>query len=114
MTVLTRWSGAATLALTVTTLAAAAHPTPKVVLIKHADFIRQSTAGAQQYFVRTVSIGKNDLATIRRDADFLPDDPDVQFYLGEGGGGPAGPPADRLLSPRGSAAAPRSRPGWLR
>jgi hypothetical protein len=87
MTVLTRWSGAATLALTVTTLAAAAHPTPKVVLIKHADFIRQSTAGAQQYFVRTVSIGKNDLATIRRDADFLPDDPDVQFYLGEGGGG---------------------------
>jgi hypothetical protein len=73
--------------LIITAFTAAAHPTPKVVLIKHADFIRQSTAGAQQYFVRSVSIGKNDLATIRREADFMPDDPDVQFYLGEGGGG---------------------------
>ena len=86
MTVLTRWTGPVMLVLTVA-LTAAAHPTPKVVLIKHADFIRQSTAGAQQYFVRNVSIGKNDLTTIRREADFVPDDPDVQFYLGEGGGG---------------------------
>jgi hypothetical protein len=87
MTVLTRLGSAATLAVTVTALAAAAHPTPKVVLLKHADFIRQSTAGAQQYFVRTVSIGKDDLASIRRQGDFTPDDPDVQFFLGQGAGG---------------------------
>ena len=87
MTILARLGGAGTLALVVTALAGAAHPTPKVVLMKHADFIRQSTAGAQQYFVRTVTIGKEDLATIRHRGDFLPDDPDVQFYLGQGAGG---------------------------
>ncbi len=64
-----------------------AHPTPKVVLVKHADFIRQTVSGAQKYFVRTVSIGKQDLATIRKASDFTPDDPDVQFYLGQGSGG---------------------------
>src|SRR6185312_2033487 len=61
MTVLQRLGGAAALALTVAPLGAAAHPSPKVVLVKHADFIRQTTAGAQQYFVRTVTIGKQDL-----------------------------------------------------
>ena len=67
-------------------LGAAAHPTPKVVLVKHADFIRQTLAGAKQYFVRTVDIGKQDLAAIRQASDFTPDDPDVQFYLGQGDG----------------------------
>ena len=60
-----------------------AHPTPKVVLVKHADFIRQTVPGGRQYFVRTVSIGKQDLATIRQASNFTPDDPDVQFYLGQ-------------------------------
>jgi hypothetical protein len=87
MTILNRSGRAAILALSVIGLAAAAHPTPKVVLMKHADFIRQSTAGAQQYFVRNVSIGKQDMAAIRRQGDFVPDDPDVQFYLGQGAGG---------------------------
>jgi hypothetical protein len=64
-----------------------AHPTPKVVLVKHADFIRQTVPGARQYFVRTVSIGKQDLAAIRKASNFTPDDPDVQFYLGQGDGG---------------------------
>ena len=64
-----------------------AHPTPKVVLVKHADFIRQTVPGARQYFVRTVSISKQDLAAIRKASDFTPDDPDVQFYLGQGDGG---------------------------
>ena len=54
------------LALAAAALGAAAHPTPKVVLVKHADFIRQTLAGATQYFVRTVSIGKEDLAAIRK------------------------------------------------
>jgi len=63
-----------------------AHPTPKVVLVKHADFIRQTVPGARQYFVRTVSIGKQDLAAIRKASNFTPDDPDVQFYLGQGDG----------------------------
>jgi hypothetical protein len=87
MTILIRSGRAALLGLTITGLVAAAHPTPKVVLMKHADFIRQSTAGAQQYFVRTVSIGKQDLAAIRRQGDFVPDDADVQFYLGQGASG---------------------------
>ena len=75
------------LALAAAALGAAAHPTPKVVLVKHADFIRQTTAGARQYFVRTVSIGKQDLTAIRQAGDFTPADPDVQFYLGQGEGG---------------------------
>jgi hypothetical protein len=75
------------LALAAAALGAAAHPTPKVVLVKHADYIRQTLPGARQYFVRTVSIGKQDLATIRKESDFTPDDPDVQFYLGQGDGG---------------------------
>ena len=68
-------------------LGATAHPTPKVVLVKHADFIRQSITGARQYFVRTVSIGKEDLAAIRKASDFTPSDPDMQFFLGQGDGG---------------------------
>jgi hypothetical protein len=74
------------LALAAAALGAAAHPTPKVVLVKHADFIRQTLGGAKQYFVRTVSIGKQDLSAIRQAGDFTPADPDVQFYLGQGEG----------------------------
>jgi hypothetical protein len=70
-------------------LGAGAHPTPKVVLVKHADFIRQSLSGATQYFVRTINIGKEDLAAIRKASDFTPTDPDVQFYLGQGQDGKA-------------------------
>jgi len=76
------------LALAAAVLGTAAHPTPKVVLVKHADFIRQTLA-AKQYFVRTVSIGKQDLAAIRQTSDFTPADPDVQFFLGQGEGGGA-------------------------
>ncbi len=78
---------AITLALAAAALGATAHPTPKVVLVKHADFIRQTIPGARRFFVRTVTIGKEDLAAIRKASDFTPDDPDVQFYLGQGEGG---------------------------
>jgi hypothetical protein len=88
MTTLTRFAGAPGLALVAALLGAAtSHPSPKVVLVKHADYIRQTLAGAKQYFVRTVDIGKQDLAAIRQKSDFTPDDPDVQFYLGQGDGG---------------------------
>jgi hypothetical protein len=89
MTVLNRKGVAAALVVTVAALGAAAHPTPKVVLVKHADFIRQTLPGARQYFVRTVSIGQQDLAAIRKASDFTPADPDVQFYLGQKEGGAA-------------------------
>ena len=79
-----RVRGTLGLALTVALLGAAAHPRPKVVLVKHADYIRQTLSGASQYFVRTVNIGKQDLAAIRQKSDYTPDDPDVQFYLGQG------------------------------
>jgi hypothetical protein len=75
------------LALAALALGAAAHPTPKVVLMKHADFIRQTLPGASRYFVRTVTVGKKDLAALRRESDFVPDDPDVQFFLGQGAAG---------------------------
>jgi hypothetical protein len=87
MITLRRFAGALGLALSTALLGAAAHPSPKVVLIKHADYIRQTLAGAKQYFVRTVDIGKQDLAAIRQKSDYTPDDPDVQFYLGQGDGG---------------------------
>lgn len=87
MITLRRVAGALGLALSTALLGAAAHPSPKVVLVKHADYIRQTLAGAKQYFVRTVDIGKQDLAAIRQKSDYTPDDPDVQFYLGQGDGG---------------------------
>jgi hypothetical protein len=87
MITLRRVAGALGLALSTALLGAAAHPSPKVVLVKHADYIRQTLAGAKQYFVRTVDIGKQDLAAIRQKSDYPPDDPDVQFYLGQGDGG---------------------------
>ena len=91
MNIVRRLGAATGLALVVAALGAAAHPSPKVVLVKHADFIRQTLTGATQYFVRTVDIGKQDLAAIRQKSDFTPEDPDVQFYLGQGAGGaPAG------------------------
>jgi hypothetical protein len=87
MTSLRRLAGGLALVLSTALLGAAAHPSPKVVLIKHADYIRQTLAGAKQYFVRTVDIGKQDLAAIRQKSNYTPDDPDVQFYLGQGDGG---------------------------
>jgi hypothetical protein len=74
------------LAFTAALLGAAVHPSPKVELVKRADYIQHTLAGATQYFVRTVDIGKQDLAAIRQKGDFTPDDPDVQFYLGQTAG----------------------------
>jgi hypothetical protein len=65
-------------------LGVTAHPSPKVVLVKHADFIR-GTIPAKGYFVRTVTIGKEDLAAIRKAGGYTPEDPDVQFFLGQDG-----------------------------
>lgn len=84
MIALRRLGGALGLALSAALLGATAHPSPKVVLVKRADYIRQSVSGATQYFVRTVDIGKQDLAAIRQKSDYSPDEPNVQFYLGQG------------------------------
>jgi hypothetical protein len=66
---------------------AARHPTPTVVLVKQTDVIRTALDGAKQFFVRKVTIGKDDLAKIRREVDFSPEDPDLNFYLGKSGDG---------------------------
>lgn len=63
------------------------HPTPTVVLVQQADAIRTSLPGAKQFFVRTVTIGKDDLARIRQDTEFSPEDPSIKFFLGKGGDG---------------------------
>lgn len=66
---------------------AARHPTPTVVLVKQTDVIRTALDGAKQFFVRKVTIGKEDLAKIRREVDFSPEDPDLSFYLGKSADG---------------------------
>lgn len=76
-----RWMLSAAVALPL--LAGAHHPTPVVKLVEHADAIRQSLKGADRFFLHTVTIGKNDLATIQKSVKFTPDDPDVQFYVGK-------------------------------
>ena len=64
-------------------LAGARHPTPSVVLVKQTDLIRTTLGAATQFFVRKVTIGKDDLARIRKEVDFSPEDPSVPFYLGK-------------------------------
>jgi hypothetical protein len=63
------------------------HPTPTVVLVKQTDLLRTALDGAKQFFVRKVTIGKDDLARIRKEVDFSPEDPDLSFYLGKTGEG---------------------------
>jgi len=64
-------------------LLAARHPTPTVVLVKQTDLIRTTLPNAKQFFVRKVTIGKDDLAQIRRDVAYTPEDPNLNFYLGK-------------------------------
>jgi len=66
-------------------LLGARHPTPTVVMVKQTDLLRAALggSGAKQFFVRKVTIGKDDLARIRREVDFSPEDPDLSFYLGK-------------------------------
>ncbi|HEY9016434.1 MAG TPA: hypothetical protein VIM84_15375 [Gemmatimonadales bacterium] len=68
-------------------LLGARHPTPTVVLAKQTDVIRSTLPDARQFFLRKVTVGKEDLAKIRKEVDYSPEDPDVSFYLGKDGGG---------------------------
>lgn len=74
-------------ALTVPILAGAAHITPTVVIEKQAEVIRSTLPGATQYFLKTVTIGKQDLRRIEAEGDFEPDEPEVKFFYGEDGRG---------------------------
>ncbi|MGE0352507.1 MAG: hypothetical protein AB7Q69_04640 [Gemmatimonadales bacterium] len=60
-----------------------AHPTPVVELVKQALVIRRTLPDAQRFFVRTVSLGREDLARIRQEVDYDPENPDVKFYYGK-------------------------------
>lgn len=73
--------------LTAALLLGTHHPSPTVVLVRQTDAIRTSLPGATQFFVRTVTIGKDDLAQIRQDIDFSPEDPTIKFFLGKGADG---------------------------
>jgi len=81
-----RYSGMLPLVL----LLGTSHPTPTVVLVKQTDLIRTTLQGATQFFVRNVAIGKDDLAQIRRDVNYTPEDPNVKFYLGKTSDGKVG------------------------
>jgi hypothetical protein len=74
-------------ALPLALLLGARHPTPTVVIVKQTDAIRMAQGGATQFFVRKVTIGKDDLARIRKEVDFSPENPDLSFYLGKTGEG---------------------------
>jgi hypothetical protein len=74
-------------ALPLALLLGARHPTPTVVIVKQTDAIRMAQGGATQFFVRKVTIGKDDLARIRQEVDFSPENPDLSFYLGKTGEG---------------------------
>ena len=75
-----RWISGALVALP---LLLTAHPTPVVTLLEHADAIRQSLHDAQRFYLRTVTVGQRDLATIRKSVDYQADDDKVQFYIGK-------------------------------
>lgn len=70
-------------ALAAPLLLAARHPTPTVVLVKQTDVIRRTLPGATRFFLRTVTVGKEDMDRIRSEIEYTPEDPDVKFYLGK-------------------------------
>ena len=77
----------ATAAALVLVLLPLRHPTPIVELVRQPDVIRQSLPSAEKFFVRDVTLGRDDLARIRQAVDFTPEDPDVKFYYGKDGDG---------------------------
>ncbi len=62
-------------------IGATPHITPTVVLVKEADLIKR-TVPAAHYFLRTIDIGKADLATIEKKGGFEPDGDKVKFFYG--------------------------------
>ena len=64
------------------TTAAAPHITPMVVLTEQADVIRRTLDDADEFFVRTVEIGRDALASIREEVSFELEDPEYNFYYG--------------------------------
>ena len=91
------------LVLSVALLFGARHPTPTVVLVPQTDAIRTALPGAKQFFVRTVTIGQDDLARIRKDIDYSPQDPNLKVLSRQTGG--------RLAGGRG-ALSPGEHPPW--
>lgn len=65
------------------TAAADSHITPTVVLTEQADVIRRTLDDADNFFVRTVQIGREELARIRDEISFELEDPGYDFYYGE-------------------------------
>lgn len=63
------------------------HPTPVVELVKQAVVIRKSLPEASKFFLRTVTVGRDDLARIQREIKYHPENPDVKFYYGKSLGG---------------------------
>jgi hypothetical protein len=76
-------------ALAVLPAAKARHITPVVELVKQVTVIRQTLPGATQFFVRDVTIGREDLLKIKQMGDYVPDDPKVRFFVGKDAKGEA-------------------------
>ena len=69
------------------TTAAAPHITPTVVLTEQSDVIRRTLADADNFFIRAVEIGRDDLERIRAEVSFEPDDAEYNFYYGQDSAG---------------------------
>ena len=53
-----------------------------MVLQKQADVIRTGVPGAQQFFLKTVDVGKADFERIHAEGDFDAEEDQVKFYYG--------------------------------
>jgi hypothetical protein len=74
-------------ALTIPIGLAAWHITPTVVLHKQANVIRQTLPNAEQFFVRSVEIGRDDVQRLKAAANFEPEDKEFKFFYGTGSDG---------------------------
>jgi hypothetical protein len=89
MNMRTHMTKAAALLLAMAGIAATSAPphiTPTVVITKQADAIRNGIPGATQFFVKTVTIGRDDFRALS-EGGFRPDEEAVKFYYGKDAGG---------------------------
>ncbi|HSS45214.1 MAG TPA: hypothetical protein VLO07_07720 [Thermoanaerobaculia bacterium] len=63
-------------------VAALAHVTPNVELVRKGDFLKQSLPGATRFFERQLMISGPDGAAIRKTTGWAPSEEDVKVYVG--------------------------------
>ncbi|MGH7830629.1 MAG: hypothetical protein ACREP8_10675, partial [Candidatus Binatia bacterium] len=77
-----RYTPALFLLSLVVTTSVFAHVTPPVVLMSDRDAVLALTAGAKRFFVRETKLADSELAAIRKQWGWRPDETFYRFYLG--------------------------------